>query len=256
MRKITVALVLASVFASPACVQKKPEPTAKVAATPSGGPTQTRPTWIKSPEAIEGTIHDAWGLDMTDEERFRYLQSIYSILGGTMVQNYKSLISQPNELFLLGIENLSSWIALKLEEKEKAAADSVFDGLGLSDADAASCFADDTKDWCDFKDGVTLGSLSAQSLDPATLSKEWRKRLMHNIQDVAEFMLLAVDNNLKIPGTETHAAQYLLDDVFLDELKGAEVTPSRESAAWRRVIYVILLSGGFFLEAPPATEGS
>lgn len=218
-----------------------------------GGPTQTRPTWIKSPEAIEGTIHDAWGLRMTDEERFRYLQSIYSILGGTMVHNYRSLVSQPNELFLLGLENLSRWIATQLVAKEAAQANAVFEGLGFASADAG-CFADDAKPWCDFKDGVTLTSLTDNGLDPSSLSLEWKKRLMHNVQDVGEFMLLAVDNTLKIPGTEMHAAQYVLDDVFLDALQGGPVTAERERAAWERVIYVILLSGGFYLEAPPQSE--
>lgn len=220
----------------------------------AGGPTQTRPTWIKSPEAIEGTIHDAWGLEMSDEDKFRYLQSIYSILGGTMVHSYRSLVSQPNELLLLGVENLSRWIAAQLILKEAGQGNAVFDGLGLA-SDDGGCFADDAMPWCDFKDGVKLTSLSDAGVDVDQLSLEWRKRLMHNVQDIGEFMLLAIDNTLKLPGTETHAAQYVLDEVFLDALRGQPLTAQAERAAWERVIYVILLSGGFYLEAPPQTHG-
>jgi len=220
----------------------------------TGGPTQTRPTWIKSPEAIEGTITQAWGISMTDKDRWKYLGSMYSMLGGTLVLNTKSLIDQPNELFLLGLDNLSAWLAQQLVDKQAAAEagqkDHAFDGLGFSTDDAASCFADDAKDWCDFKDKVTLDMLTKAGADPANLSKQQKKRVMHNIQDIGEFMLLAIDNTLQMPGQNRHAAQYLLDEVFLDSLKGAPLTAEREKAAWKNVIYTIMMSGGFYLEAP------
>ncbi len=233
---------------------------AELKAGPSGiGPTQTRPTWIKSPESIEGTITSAWGLQVSEAERWKYLQSIYSMLGGTQVLSSKSLVDQPNELFALGLDNLSGWLSGRLVDKETAleaeAKEHSFDGLSLSDEDAG-CFADDGKDWCDLKDGVRLDSLAKAGVDPkAPLSKEWKKRLMHNVQDIGEFMLLAIDNTLKMPGGQRHAADYLVSEVFVPSFPGgAPATVEQEKTAWKNVIYTILMSGGFYLEAPPQTN--
>lgn len=222
------------------------------------GPVHTRPGWIKSPEAIEGTITQAWGINIDSKDRTRYLQSMYSLLGGTLVLNTRSLVDQPNELFVIGLDNLSDWLADKLLEKQKelAGKDYVFEGLGFSTDDAASCFDDDAKDWCDFRDGVKVTSLSDQGIDPASLPKSWKKRLMHNVQDIGEFMLLAVDNTLKMPGGERHAAEYLIDEVFLKTYASGPKTAEGERAAWREVIYTILMSGGFYLEAPVDVNAS
>lgn len=215
------------------------------------GPVHSRPGWIKSPEAIEGTISEAWGINLTDQDRQQYLQSMYSLLGGTLVLNTKSLVDQPNELFVIALDNLSTWLSGKLMEKQATQGVTyVFDGLGFSGPDAGACFKDDARDWCDFRDEVKPDSLTAAGVDPANLPKEWKKRLMHNVQDVGEFMLLAVDNTLKIPGEERHAAEYLIDEVFLKELAGQPLTAEREAEAWKKVVYTILMSGGFYLEAP------
>ena len=223
------------------------------------GPTVTRPTWIKSPEAIEGTIVQAWGIPISEKDRWKYLQSIYSMLGGTQVLSSKSLVDQPNELFALAVDNLSGWLSQRLVETEQAdeaaGKEHSFDGLGLEGEDAAGCFKDDTKDWCDVKDGVRIGSLAAGAVDVNALPKEWKKRLMHNAQDVGEFMLLAVDNTLMMPNGTQHAADFLVTDVFLPTLRaGGPVSPASEQAAWKAVVYTILMSGGFYLEAPPQTN--
>ncbi len=215
------------------------------------GPVHTRPGWIKSPEAIEGTITQAWGININDQDRQQYLQSMYSLLGGTLVLNTRSLVDQPNELFVIGLDNLSTWLSGQLLARQGSLGkDYVFEGLGFSTPDAGACFADDSKDWCDFRDDVVLDSLSKAGIDPAALPKEWKKRLMHNVQDVGEFMLLAIDNTLKMPGQERHAAEYLIDEVFLKTLGGAPVTEGTELKAWNQVVYTILMSGGFYLEAP------
>ncbi len=218
------------------------------------GPVHTRPGWIKSPEAIEGTITSAWGLAISDDERLTYLQSMYSLLGGTLVLNTRSLIDQPNELFAIALDNLSGWMARKLVERqriqESQSTPYLFDGLGLATADAANCFVDDSKEWCDFQDGVRLDTLTTAGADLTALPKPMRKRLMHNIQDVGEFMLLAIDNSLKMPAENRHAAEFLLDDVLLATLKGQPLNAANEKAAWQKVTYTILMSGGFFLEAP------
>jgi hypothetical protein len=92
--------------------------------------------------------------------------------------------------------------------------------------------------------------LSRAGVDTASLSKAWKKRLVHNVQDVGEFMLLAIDDTLKMPGQDRHAAEYLIDEVFLKRLGPGPVTPEAEREAWREVVYTILMSGGFYLEAP------
>lgn len=247
LRLSLLPVLLAAACRTPGGADLKANPT---------GPTQTRPTWIKSPEAIEGTIVQAWGLTLTEKDRWKYLQSIYSMLGGTQVLSSKSLLDQPNELFALGLDNLSGWLSVRLAEKEAAleatGKEQSFDGLGLSEDDAGACFKDDAKDWCDFRDGVKIGALTTAGVDPAALSKEWKKRLMHNVQDIGEFMLLSIDNQLMMPVGGRHAAAFLVDDVFLPTLKAqGALTAKSEEAAWGAVIYTILMSGGFYLEAPP-----
>lgn len=217
------------------------------------GPAATRPGWIKSPEAIEGTITQAWGINMSSAERWRYLQSMYSMLGGTLVLNTRSLVDQPNELFVMGLDNLSTWLADKLVDKQGQTTGSdlyLFEGLGFADADASNCFDNDQVPWCDKLDGVKVDSLSAANLTGASLPLAWQKRVMHNIQDIGEFMLLAIDNTLKMPGQERHAAQYLIDEVFLKTLEGQPLSAESERKAWSQVVYTILMSGGFYLEAP------
>lgn len=260
MRKFHAAMFLAglAVFAA-GCRTRTEAPGSAVKAVVNN-PTQTRPTWIKSPEAIEGTIVQAWGIEMSEKERWKYLQSMYSMLGGTLVQNTRSLVDQPNELFLLGLDNLSSYLSMKLVEKQAAAegsnGDHSFDGLGLSSADAGNCFDNDANDWCDFQDSVKTNSLTKANVNAAAMPKSWRKRIMHNIQDIGEYMLLAIDNTVKMPGTDQHAAQFLLDSVFIDTLKGGPVTAEKEQAAWKNVIYTIMMSGGFYLEAPAEGSGT
>lgn len=214
----------------------------------------TRNIWIKSPESIEGTITKAWGLTISEQEEWQYLDSVYSLIGGTMVSQHEALVRDPNELFVMSLDNLSGFLAHKLivqEAKlEGAVQPYLFEGLRLSLPDTG-CFDDDTKEWCDVIDGVKADSLSIAGLTTAALTKAWRKRLMHNIQDIGEFMYLSIDNQLMMgDGSGRHSCSYLLDEVFLPALGTGAVTPEMEAKAWEGVIHTILLSGGFYLEAP------
>lgn len=218
------------------------------------GPAFTRPGWIKSPEAIEGTITQAWGLPLKNSERWKYLQSMYSMIGGTLVQNTRSLVDQPNELFVMGLDNLSTWLSAKLVQMQIDMATGgesyLFEGLGFATDDVSGCFASDAEDWCDALDGITVTSISAAGLEASALTKDWQKRVMHNIQDIGEFMLLGIDNTLKMPDDDRHAARFLLDEVFVPTLGEGPVTAEKERAAWEAVVHTILMSGGFYLEAP------
>ena len=214
----------------------------------------TRNIWIKSPESIEGTITKAWGLTISEQEEWQYLDSVYSLIGGTMVSQHEALVRDPNELFVMSLDNLSGFLAKKLIVQEAmlegAAQPYLFEGLQLSPPDAG-CFDDDTKDWCDVTDGVKVNSMSTAGLTSTTMTKSWRKRLMHNIQDIGEFMYLSIDNQLMMgDGSGRHSCSYLLEEVFLPALGSGPVTPDLEAKAWEGVIHTILLSGGFYLEAP------
>ncbi len=220
-----------------------------------GGPVKIRNAWLQSPESIEGTITKTWGIPMSPAERWRYIRSTYAFLGGTDVASFKSGIDHPNTLFILAISSLSDFVGKQMVERqallEAKTEPYVFDGLGLSGPDEV-CFKDDKLAWCDAQDQIRLNSLSSASLKASDLNLEWRKRLMHNIQDLGEFMLIDTDNTLMVPdGTDRHAAQYLLEDVFIPRLGEGLITPELEKQAWRDVLFTILVGGGYFVGITP-----
>lgn len=224
----------------------------------AGGPINARGAWIQSPEAIERTLTTTWGLDLTPDERWRYIRSVYSFLGGTNVADMKVSFDKPNTMFVMAINSLSLFTAQRLLWKQTDMTangkEYMFEGLGLSEPDT-DCFKNDGKEWCDAIDGVTMTSLTQMNVKGSDLSKEWRKRLMHNIQDIGEFMLLNIDNTMTISdGTNRHAAQYLLEEIFIPALGPDPVTEERERIAWENTVHTMLLSGGFFLSVPPTTE--
>ena len=224
------------------------------AATPTG-PIAVKPGWYKTPESLTETITRSWGITMTREERWRTIDSVRATLGGVNVAQMRSSVSQPNELYVLSVSNLGDFLAEKLVEKqrEKATASKpyLFEGLNSSAADKG-CFADDAKEWCDAIDDVQIGALTTAAVDPSNLSKRWKKRLMHNIQDIGEFLLLAIDNDLPMGegSTYPHAAAYLLEEVFLPKLKEAPLSTEQEALAWREVVYTVFVGGGYFFEIP------
>jgi subtilisin-like proprotein convertase family protein len=220
-----------------------------------GGPVKIRNAWLQSPESIEGTITKTWGINMTTAERWRYIRSTYAFLGGTNVASFKGGIDQPNSLFILAISGLSDFVSKQMVQRqldlEARSEPYLFEGLGLSEANKA-CFNDKSVAWCDALDEVRVNSLSSAGLKARDLDLEWRKRLMHNIQDIGEFMLIDTDNSLVIPdGSDRHAAQYLLEEVFLPHLGEGPITPELEKEAWRDVVYTILMGGGYFVGITP-----
>jgi len=221
------------------------------------GPAAIHPGWFKTPEAISETITSTWGLTLTYAERLEYIHGIRASLGGVSVAQQGSLVDRPHELYVLSLHALSQRLAEKLVakqlEKTAAAEPYLFDGLGLADADDG-CYADDAREWCDGKDGVTIGALTAAAVDPGALSKEWRKRLMHDMQSIGEFFLMAIDERTIMPGgaAGAHAPAFLLDEVFLPTLREAPLSAEQERLAWQEVVYTILMSGYFFdLPADP-----
>jgi hypothetical protein len=235
-------------------------PTARTAQhqAQTGGGT---PTWHKSPEAITQTIVRTWGIPLTDEERAEQIGRLRSALGGVRVRDQRSSLLRPNELFVLATMSLSTFVAGKLVAREAevgATTPYLFEGLDDAETDEAGCFDDPETAWCDFRDEVRIGSLTDAGVDPTALPLAWRKRLMHNIQDIGEFFLLTIDDQLTMPAGDggsapaPHAPAFLLDEVFLPKLAeatlGGALTAEAEGAAWREVVTTILVGGGYFFE--------
>lgn len=220
-----------------------------------GGAAKVRNAWLLSPEALEGTLTKTWGLPMTAAEKWKYIGSVHSFLGGTDIASFKGSVDQPNSLFILSIANLASFAATRLVDKEISMASQgqayIFEGMGLSEPNEA-CFKNDQAAWCDAVDNIRIGSLSENGLTVAGLNTEWRKRLMHNIQDLGEFMLIDLDNTTQVPdGTGRHAAQYLLEDMLIPTLGEGAITRDAEIKAWRNVLMTSLIGGGFFMGITP-----
>ena len=245
------------------------------------GPTTVRPSWLMSPEAIESTVKDTWGLTVSDEEAQRYFGSVHTLMGGTSVVRRTTLLTKPHELYVLTLDSLSAWVADKLTQKQVqlesqgGRADQflfrgfVLNGLNVSDkirdADQCrACYADDALPWCDCSDGLTVGALSAGGQTPATLaatstaagSKSWRKRVMHNMQDIGDFLMCGVGSiddqtPAQLNGQTVNVAQYLLDDVFLPVWSAqttAGAAPAEgERRAWASVVHTILMGQGCFM---------
>jgi hypothetical protein len=255
-QRILRLVIIAGLVASVACKPTTPEDSS----LQSEG-TTARPQWIKAPQIIVRTIRTSWGLEMSETDEASYVGSVYGLLGGTSVATMTSPLSKPNILFVLATERLSGWIAERLVSKQIADQEanrrSVFEGLETTSMpDRDSCFADDSKLWCDVDDGIAVGSLAKAGVDPGSLGKSWRKKLMHNIQDLGDYLGLEVDNLLLVDGApEGHAAAYLLDQVFLKALAG-EATAAREQRAWEGVLVALLMSGGFFFAAPLIDQGA
>jgi hypothetical protein len=242
---------LASVLALAAC-STSPEAGADESANTANGPGAIHPGWFKTPEAIGETMTKTWELRLTPDEELKYLGGLRAAIGGVSVAQQGSLVDRPHELFVLATHALSVFAAEKLVAKqvEKSAANEpyLFDGLGFADEDDG-CFADDAKDWCDGKDGLVIGELSSRGVDPDALSKTDRKRLMHKMQSIGEFFLMAIDEQTTIAEANGHAPAFLLDEVFLPKLREAPLSAEQERKAWQEVVATVLL-GGYYFDLP------
>lgn len=219
--------------------------------------------WFKSPESLESTITEAYGLELSEDERWLYLRAMHRLLGGGGSPSAGPMLEEPNELYVLAAANLSGWLAPRLIEHEAENAQAgipyLFSGLGYDDEDDA-CYADADRDWCDALDGVGLGDFATGRFDASALTFEQRKRLMHNIRDIGDMLLVNVGPEVSGPSlADRPAPEYLLDDVLLVALQSEhpdfaagtlEEKMAQEMAAWAEVIDTILLSGAFFLDLP------
>ena len=224
----------------------------------------TQHTWFKKPTQIEAQLSE-WGISINYTDRELYFVTLGMLYGATKTATQETYLhDKPNITYLLALNNVSHWISEELIDKQEALENKnsagvfMFKGAGLPaatgkcDVDSGNnyCFADNNRDtWCDCDDAMKIGRYSGDAVPVPDTAAE-RKRIMHNMQDIGEFLGITLDNCTTSPDTAKyqHMPQYLLDAVFLPTFKDdSNQGVEREKAAWRRVIHAMLLGGEFFM---------
>ena len=237
--------------------------------TDDASQAQARDTyvWFKEPAVIRNTIVKTWGIRITPEDDLMYFSKMGQLYGALDPNTGKANLREPNETYALALDMVSLWISNLLLDKQVADemqpdaqdAKMLFHGqigFSLNDLpDKKDCFEDSKRDWCDADDEITTQRYSAADkerlLDPKLSSSE-RKRLMHNIQDIGDFLGATIDNLLLTDGKHAHVPQYLLDEIFIPNLDPQQNsdTVCCDVRAWQQVVYNILMSGQFFMYLP------
>ena len=226
----------------------------------------TQHAWFKKPAQIEAQLR-AWDISISDKERELYFVTLGMLYGATSTATQETFLhDKPVVTYVLALNSVSDWLSnklirqqRKLERKTEDAAVFMFKGAGIPaatgtcDANRGNnyCFAADNRTtWCDCDDGVKIGRYTGTA-PPAPDTPAERKRIMHNMQDMGEFLGITLDNCSPSPDKEKydHLPQYLLDTVFLPTFNHAAEPQddTHEAAAWQRVIHTMLLSGEFFM---------
>lgn len=225
-------------------------------------------SWFKTPEEIKSTI-EGYGIEIDGNEQLLYFDKLSELYGGKNIHQHRTMLVEPTGVYLLALDTLSNWLSCELIFKELSTG-IVFKG-GLFPAnrepDCDACYANEEKDWCDCDDKITIG----EKFNEKPISLADKKRIMHNIQDLGDFLGVAIDNKLAVK-PNTHAADYLYQEVFIPNLSAEfkfsclgqvnlqsetsdqsddssdapEWQPAHEEA-WRMVIHTILMSGPFYL---------
>ena len=228
--------------------------------TNQGGADQQ--SWFKTPEVIKRTI-EGYGIIIEGEAQLLYFDKLSELYDSKNIRQHKTMLVEPNGVYLLALDALSNWLSCKLLAKEDEEQGAIFSGGWLTvdkEENCDACYNDKGRTWCDCDDKITLDSHFAEG-------EEFQKRIMHNIQDIGEFLNMAIDNKLLVEGFK-HAPDYLYRQVFIPNLD-AEIscnTIQQESGivdrdgvtkqkkagpahleAWRKVIHAILMSGPFYL---------
>jgi len=242
------------------CVSCMPNNESQVQTNQGGADQQS---WFKTPEEIKQTI-EGYGIDIDGEDQLLYFDKLAELYGSKNIHQHKTMLVKPNGVYLLALDALSNWLSCKLLAKESEEQGAVFSGGWLTknkEDDCNACYNNNKREWCDCDDEITLDDHFAEG-------KKFQKRIMHNIQDIGDFLGMAIDNVLPVKGFE-HAPDYLYRQVFIPNLdgeiscsKGQQetniVNPNEHDGlakqagpahleAWRQVIYAILMSGPFYL---------
>lgn len=218
--------------------------------------SQEQYVWFKTPDQIEQIVKESWKIRVSSKEAQLYFRALGNLYGGMDNIEHRTLLQdKASGSYLLAINVVATWLSDKLISHGQTVGENnsrtlpfIFKGDHQIDSD--ECFVDDNKDWCDFDDEITLGMFSKDNLPTR---KEDRKRIMHNIQDIGDFLQLTIDNRVSIDAfcqpnsTCQHVPQYLLDKVFIPALQEQSNDKNiRDRSAWQQVVHAILMSGGFF----------
>ena len=290
------------------------------ASTKSGGASSISAVWFKSPEEIKETIIKTFCIDLGENEvegRDRigdYIHNLGVMYGSVDMGNMRTPLQEPTGTYLLALDIVSMWLSKEIIQKQylvrvqhagsetylfedsacaenpKDTADNryLFNGTRYTwhaIADAAACrrcYEDASKVWCDCQDNVYIGQFSKGM----EISASQRKRLMHNIQDIGDFLGVPVDNEL-VASDNRHVPRMLLEDVFIPALVSSDscniyelldISYGREGrfmqdssgevgdgaygeiveeqpppsctdfVAWQQVVYALLMSGPFYMQ--------
>ena len=254
----------------------------------------TQHAWFKKPDQIEAQLQ-SWGIYATNEEKELYFSTIGMLYGATDINTQEVLLhDSPVVTYVMALNAVSEWVSRKLVERQrqlelinqnKPVSVFMFKGVAIPAASGACdknshdwCFAAASQaNWCDCDDEITIGRYTASESPPQPDTAAERKRIMHNMQDIGEFLGVTLDNCSPSPDRDQyqHLPHYLLDAVFLPALAATDdsnmvnapeatagqqqatqeapawLLVAREATAWQRVIHSMLLSGEFFMHLDP-----
>lgn len=229
--------------------------------------------WFKKPAQIEAQLQQ-WGIIISEADKELYFSTLGMLYGATNIETQEVLVQDsPVVTYVMALNVVSDWLSRILVEKqveleENKSSVFMFKGAGIPAAtgvcnksDSSYCFAEHSKDtWCDCDDELSIGRYRLGAAPPDPTSTAERKRIMHNMQDMGEFLGITLDNCSPSPdkGKYQHLPHYLLDTVFLPAFKNPPLVEGtivskkhNEIYAWRKVIHAMLLSGEFFMNLDP-----
>ena len=217
---------------------------ASASASASAGASD-RQVWFKSAVELEHTIR-SWGLQVDIVERSLYFSTLGALYGNTDMAKLQVLLRGPNSGYALALDLVAKWLSEKLLQRQLSAGKGYLFGGSAAPPDRDGCYFSAVA-WCDYDDGLELGTYSLTVLPDNDVE---RKRVMHNIQDIGDFLGITIDNLLLLAGEklpQQHVPQYILENVFVPQLQAAGGDIPADYRAWRRVVYVLLMSGQFFM---------
>lgn len=205
-----------------------------------------RQVWFKSADELENELV-AWRIPLRDAEKSLYISTLGALYGGTDIERMETLLAGPSSSYVLALDIVSNWLSKKLLNKQLLANSKyLFDG-SAAPPDNDNCFGSDAP-WCDFDDELTLGAYTR--LQPPSSVAE-RKKVMHNIQDIGDFLGITIDNLLLLNKTKLpyqHVPHYIMEEIFIPHLDAKNAVPASDYRAWQKVVHVLLMSGQFFMK--------
>lgn len=206
--------------------------------------------WLRSPESLVGTFRDTWELEMSAEDQWSLIYSVYGPLGGLIVANQQAQVFEPNGPYVMAIDKIAQWASDRLLKKEQQKSlnqeDYMFAGFMLDPDAGMSCFQQQEDTWCPFDDKLKLGDLAAEKVAVEELSPAFKRRMYHNMQDISDFLLLGFDNQLKAENGQAIFA-FLLAEILKEEPQGVILDLAAEERIWKRLIYTMMMTGNFFI---------